>query len=138
MRYLQYNSRKQVANKIVQAVVASKKPLSSDVTAGQLLEFVKPLLVDSPDASEPEPFEIEDEMKKVASLVHLVKTENPEEYFRILNMFRDKFEEGGLTRYKYTYPALVFAYFRYVEIVEGQGHTVDYESLLKSLSKIME
>lgn len=47
MKYLQFPSRKQVAFKIVQAVVSSRKHLS-DITIGeQLIEFIMPLLIDT-------------------------------------------------------------------------------------------
>lgn len=46
MDYMKFNNRRQVAVSICKAVIKDKEPIKSAETVEQLLEFIKPLLMD--------------------------------------------------------------------------------------------
>jgi len=118
MGYLQFNSRKQVASKIVEAVVSSKKLLDSMEVMQQLLEFIEPLLFDSSDGGDSEAYEFEDEQQSVGKLIHLIQSEDLDAYFEMLLLVKNKLQKGGIKRMSFTYPPLVFAFIRFVSALE--------------------
>jgi vacuolar protein sorting-associated protein 35 len=124
MSHLEYTSKIQVAYKIVQAVINSRHPLNSLDMANKLLEFINPILVDPKEQIDMDKIDLEDEMQNVARLVHLVVCEHPEEYFEVLNHFKVRFAAGGPRRYKYTFPALIYAYIRLLK------YSVQFETAL--------
>jgi vacuolar protein sorting-associated protein 35 len=72
MQYMKFNQRRQVALRIVKAVINDKNKLSSPKTVDQLISFIMPLLEDDKDAAQEEPYEFEEGQEAVAKLVHLV------------------------------------------------------------------
>lgn len=112
MGYLHYIARKQVAYKVVQAVVRSHKRLETLETVTRLFEFIKPLLRSNPDAVSSDDFEFEEEQQQLAKLVHLVSAETPAEQLRILLEFRNAFIDGGEKRIIHTLPALIFVFIK--------------------------
>lgn len=137
MSHLEFSSRKQVAYKIVQAVVMNHKPLNSIELVSQLFEFIAPLLTDSKESIEFDQFEFEDEMQNVAKLVHLVSSEDADVQFEILNMFKKHFFTGGAKRFKYTLPPLVFGYIKLAYIsARGESQTTP-DKILKILMEIL-
>jgi hypothetical protein len=51
MQYMKFSQRRQVAVRIVKAVINDKNKLSSPKTVDQLINFIMPLLEDDKDAS---------------------------------------------------------------------------------------
>ena len=113
MSYLQFVARKKVALRIVKSVVSLKTILNSVPVVKTLLEYISSLLIDITDSVESDPFEFEEEQEYTARLVHLVDTEDTSEVFKMLELFRERFSEGGNKRIVYSYPALIFAFIRY-------------------------
>lgn len=113
MQYMKFSQRRQVAVKIVKAVINDKNKLSSPKTVDQLIDFIMPLLQDDKDSAAEEPYEFEEGQEAVAKLVHLVfHPRNLDLYFEILMKFKRVFVKGGVKRQKYSCPALIFALFR--------------------------
>lgn len=138
MGYLQFSSRKQVAFKIVEAVVTSKKPLDSVVTCEQLLHFISPLLAEGTDTESGEEYEFEDEQQNVSRLVHLVTADSPENFLNILDKFFKAFSKGGASRIKYTYPSLLFSYLKFLRMLDLAAFEMDLMGILKILHDILE
>lgn len=128
MQYMKFSQRRQVAVKIVKAVINDKNKLSSPKTVDQLINFVMPLLEDDKDSGLEEPYEFEEGQEAVAKLVHLVyHPKNIDLYFEILMKFKRVFVKGGVKRLKYTCPALIFALFKLsMEIVARQNGGLPY------------
>lgn len=137
MSFLQFSSRKQVAFKIVEAVVTSKKNLDTLETAEQLLHFISPLVVNCDDSEASEAYEFEDEQQNVSKLVHLITADTPEAYLSILNAFFKTFEKGGIERIKFSYPALLFAYLKFLRMLDAAGVEVDLQDILKTVHDIL-
>ena len=137
MSYLQFSSRKQVAFKIVEAVVSSKKSLDSVETVEQLLHFISSLLVDGHDSEPSEAYEFEDEQQNVSKLIQLVTADSPDKFLTILSKFYAKFSVGGSARIKFTYPSLLFAYLKFLRMLDAAGIEMDLMSVLKTLHDIL-
>jgi len=130
MAYLEFVPRKQVAYKIVQAVVGNKRLLDEYDLCAQLLEFIKPLLMDFPDSVDGEAYEFDEEQTNIAKIVHLVQVQDLRSHFRILKLFQERFTQGGPRRIPYTYPALIFAWIRFLYLAKD---TSEVEIVLESL-----
>lgn len=137
MSFLQFSARKQVAFKIVEAVVTSKKNLDTLETAEQLLHFIGPLVVDCKDSEPSEAYEFEDEQQNVSKLVHLVTASTPEVYLEILNAFFKTFSKGGVDRIKFTYPSLLFAYLKFLRMLDAAGIEINLMDILKTIHEIL-
>ncbi|OMJ95824.1 hypothetical protein SteCoe_721 [Stentor coeruleus] len=137
MGYLQFSSRKQVAFKIVEAVVISKRTLDSVDTVEQLLHFIVPLLVDGNDSEPSEAYEFEGEQQNVAKLVHLVIANTPEAFLSIFHKFFTIFSKGGHSRIIYTYPSLLFAYLKFLKLLDDQEVEIDLMETLKTIHDIL-
>lgn len=133
MAYLEFLPRKQVAYKIVQAVVGNKRILDEYDLCAQLLEFIKPLLRDFPDSVDGEAYEFEEEQTNIAKIVHLVQVEDLRTHFGILRLFQEKFSEGGPRRLPYTYPALIFSWIRFLHLAKDTSEAASVLSSLLSL-----
>jgi vacuolar protein sorting-associated protein 35 len=130
MAYLEFVPRKQVAYKIVQAVVGNKRILDEYDLCLQLLEFIKPLLMDFPDSVEGEVYEFDEEQTNIAKIVHLIQVSDLRTHYRILKLFEERFTQGGPRRLPYTYPALIFSWIRFLYLARN---TSEVETVLGSL-----
>ena len=102
-----------MALRICKAVIKDNKIISSARTVDQLLEFIKPLLMDDEQGGKEESFEFEEGQESVARLVHMIAhPSNADNYYDLLLRFKKMFSKGGVARQKYTYPALFFALIR--------------------------
>jgi vacuolar protein sorting-associated protein 35 len=115
MKYLTFLARKQVAYKIAQAVVRSRKALETPTIVEELFQFIGPLLKDHPDTVKGEDYEFDDEQSQVARLVHLVSGSDAQSHFEILKTFKAVYDQGGDERIAYTFPALTFALIKFVQ-----------------------
>mmetsp|Transcript_8705 Transcript_8705/g.8722 ORF Transcript_8705/g.8722 Transcript_8705/m.8722 type:complete len:770 (+) Transcript_8705:10-2319(+) len=140
MTYLPFSSRKQVAFKIVQSVVVSKKSLDTFETTTQLLEFVSPLLFDTSDSEEgADAYEFEDEQNTMAKLSHLVKSADLDTHYKILSLLKQRFAQGGDKRIKYTFPSLIFAYINFAKLLNASEDSwnTHLEQVLEVLAELV-
>ncbi|CAG9309909.1 unnamed protein product [Blepharisma stoltei] len=140
MTYLPFSSRKQVAFKIVQSVVVSKKSLDTLETTTQLLEFVSPLLFDTSDSEEgADAYEFEDEQNTIAKLSHLVKSADLDTHYKILSLLKQRFSQGGDKRIKYTFPSLIFAYINFAKLLNASEDSwnTHLEQVLEVLAELV-
>jgi len=113
MDYMKFTNKRTVALRICKAVIKDNKILTSARTVDQLLEFIKPLLIDDEQGGHEEPFEFEEGQECVSRLIHMIANKtNADKYYDLLTRFKRVFSKGGKNRQKYTYPALVFALIR--------------------------
>ena len=112
MRYLDYLSRATLSLRIIDSLVNpnSEVSLNTAQKVSSLMDFIRPLLEDSPDACEIDQYQFECEQASVCKLLFIIKTDDPQTMYDILNVFKNTFIKGGLKRQKFTFTALVNAY----------------------------
>ena len=112
MRYLDYASRATLSLRIIDSLVnpSSKVSLDNAQKVSSLMDFIRPLLEDSPDSGEYDQYQFEYEQASVCKLLFILKTDDPQTMYDILNVLKNTFIKGGLKRQKFTFCALVNAY----------------------------
>lgn len=85
------------------------------------MNLVSTLIQDQPDqpVEDPDPEDFADEQSLVGRFIHLLRSDDPDQQYLILNTARKHFGAGGNQRIRFTLPPLVFAAyqlaFRYKE-----------------------
>ena len=112
MRYLDYASRATLSLRIIDSLVNSKSTVKLDNSerVSALMDFIRPLLEDSPDAGEYDQYQFEYEQASVCKLLFIITTNDPQNMYDILNVLKNTFLKGGVKRQKFTLAALVNAY----------------------------
>lgn len=113
MRYLDYASRATLSLRIIDSLVnqSSSVKLDNSERVSALMDFIRPLLEDSPDAGEYDQYQFEYEQASVCKLLFIISTNDPQSMYDILNVLKNTFIKGGTKRQKFTLTALVNAYF---------------------------
>ena len=112
MRYLDYASRATLSLRIIDSLVSqsSSVKLDNSEKVSALMDFIRPLLEDSPDAGEYDQYQFEYEQASVCKLLFIISTNEPQNMYDILNVLKNTFLKGGIKRQKFTLSALVNAY----------------------------
>ena len=112
MRYLDYASRATLSLRIIDSLVneSSTVKLDNSEKVSSLMDFIRPLLEDSPDAGEYDQYQFEYEQASVCKLLFILSTNDPQNMYDILNVLKNTFLKGGIKRQKFTLSALVNAY----------------------------
>ena len=112
MRYLDYASRATLSLRIIDSLVneSSTVKLDNSEKVSALMDFIRPLLEDSPDAGEYDQYQFEYEQASVCKLLFIISTNDPQNMYDILNVLKNTFLKGGIKRQKFTLSALVNAY----------------------------
>lgn len=129
---LDFENRRSVSVKMVQAVLTSHKAIDNEALCKQLLQFIATLIRDDKAgdavaAAEEDPTRFAHEQRLVGRLVHLMHSPETDETFKLLNVARLYFGHGTVRRIPHTLPPLVFAALRLArqvhqrEVAEGAG-----------------
>jgi vacuolar protein sorting-associated protein 35 len=112
MNYLDFSSRSTLSLRIIESLVNGScfERLNSVEKVTILLDFIKPLLVDSSDSGEPDMYQFEYEQQTVAKLIFIIHNSDPLIQYDMLNLLKNVFVKGG-TRRKFTMPPLVNSLF---------------------------
>ena len=112
MRYLDYASRATLSLRIIDSLVNEKSTVKLDNSerVSALMDFIRPLLEDSPDAGEYDQYQFEYEQSSVCKLLFIISTNDPQNMYDILNVLKNTFIKGGTKRQKFTLVALINAY----------------------------
>ena len=112
MRYLDYASRATLSLRIIDSLVneSSTVKLDNSEKVSALMDFIRPLLEDSPDAGEYDQYQFEYEQASVCKLLFIISTNDPQNMYDILNVLKNTLLKGGIKRQKFTLSALVNAY----------------------------
>ena len=112
MRYLDYASRATLSLRIIDSLVneSSTVKLDNSEKVSALMDFIRPLLEDSPDAGEYDQYQFEYEQASVCKLLFIISTNDPQNMYDILNVLKNTFLKGGIKRQKFTLSSLVNAY----------------------------
>ena len=114
MKYLDFSSRTTLSLRIIDSLVlgVSGVKLDNGEKMSVLIDFVRPLLEDSPDAGEFDKFQFEYEQSAVCKILFIVSSDDPHNVFETLVVLKNVFLKGGAKRLPYTRPALVNAYLK--------------------------
>ena len=112
IRYLDYASRATLSLRIIDSLVSESSTVKLDNSerVSSLMDFIRPLLEDSPDAGEYDQYQFEYEQASVCKLLFIITTNDPQNMYDILNVLKNTFIKGGTKRQKFTLAALVNAY----------------------------
>uniref|UniRef100_A0A8C0DUC1 Vacuolar protein sorting-associated protein 35 n=1 Tax=Balaenoptera musculus TaxID=9771 RepID=A0A8C0DUC1_BALMU len=119
--YFDYESRKSMSCYVLSNVLDFNTEIVSQDQVDSIMNLVSTLIQDQPDqpVEDPDPEDFADEQSLVGRFIHLLRSEDPDQQYLILNTARKHFGAGGNQRIRFTLPPLVFAAyqlaFRYKE-----------------------
>eukprot|EP00882_Tetradesmus_deserticola_P010497 GHRQ01011088.1.p1 GENE.GHRQ01011088.1~~GHRQ01011088.1.p1 ORF type:complete len:692 (+),score=352.67 GHRQ01011088.1:265-2340(+) len=108
MGLLSGRTHKDMALKVVQAVLAQGMCVCSLDSVEMLFRFIAPLVHEGEDDEDMDEEDMEEEQVMVARMLHQLTAPTPGLQFAILRAARAHLELGGPARLKHTYPALAF------------------------------
>lgn len=114
---------------IIQTVLSLRKKINDIGVAGQLIQFVHPLLITEKDYLEVDENKFKEEQFLMCRVLNLMYNDDSTQYWNILKLFLDEFEQGELMRQQHTYPAMFFALARLLSHIyehEQQTEQLDY------------
>lgn len=110
-KFLDFDSKKQVAIGLLNAISVSQTTVSSLKQVTRLFEITSCLTKEDEEKSQDTP-ELEEEQNLVSRALHLLEADEPEDQLKILAIARKYFGQGGLIRIQYTIPSLIFCYLK--------------------------
>ncbi|KAH0519266.1 Vacuolar protein sorting-associated protein 35 [Microtus ochrogaster] len=119
--YFDYESRKSMSCYVLSNVLDYNTEIVSQDQVDAIMNLVSTLIQDQPDqpVEDPDPEDFADEQSLVGRFIHLLRSDDPDQQYLILNTARKHFGAGGNQRIRFTLPPLVFAAyqlaFRYKE-----------------------
>ncbi|KAL4451052.1 hypothetical protein ABPG74_021374 [Tetrahymena malaccensis] len=141
MKYLPFSKRRQVAQKITQAVVSLKRNINDQNIAEQLVLFIHPLLVTEKDYIEVSQNDFEEEQNLVCKMLHLVHHDDAQEYWNILRLFFDNFQKGEIKRQRFTYPTMFYALAKFTRQVyekNQQNEVLNFTNIFEIMKQLIE
>ena len=137
MEFLNFKNRKNLGINLIETLIndANKeKPILEKIDSldslDNVLKYIRPLLGDSRDNIQEEEYTYEYEQNIVSKLVYIIRTNNPEDIYKILNDLKNIFAHGGVNRRKYTLPPLANRIIQFCHDI-----TLCYESKVGLLSE---
>ena len=113
MNFLNYKNKKNLGLNLIEALIndadkenPTMERIDSLDSLDNVLRFIQPLLGDRRDSVKEEESTYEYEQSIVSKLVFIIRTNNPEIIYKILNDLKNIFSHGGINRRKYTLPPL--------------------------------
>lgn len=110
MNYLPLSRRKQVAIKIVEAILNSKTYLILPSIVSKLMGFINPLLEFQHETLRVKASELEREQSLISRLLHLVVSHDPRVTLEMLRLFEHKFIDSPVEWKRFTIPSLITNY----------------------------
>lgn len=109
-----YTSRKSLALYIVLNILENETLIPTAEEVDNILVIISPLIKDEPDqpAEKIDPEDFAEEQGITGRFVHLLRSEDPDQQYKILQTARKHFGEGGTARIKHVLPSLVFQAFQ--------------------------
>jgi len=110
--FLNYTTRKKAAAQMVEIVAENMQPLPSMEALTNLCNFISPMLKDEEDTPNDEGEDQDSfraEQEAVCKLVHLIKSDDTDLEFEMLNKMRNFFGQGGPKRMIFTLQPTVVA-----------------------------
>lgn len=110
LKYFDYEGRKLMAVYALTNVLDNETLLPQQEQVDAILSISAPLIQDQPDQPniEEDPEDFAEEQGLLGRLIHLFKSDTPDQQYMILSAARKHFSQGGKKRIKYTLPPIVF------------------------------
>ena len=132
MNFLNIKSRKNIGIKLIETLInnanegkTNLEKLDSLDSLDKILKYIKPLLTNSKDAIQEEDYVYEAEQSVVCKLIYIIRTNNIEIIYKILNDLKNIFSHGGPNRRKYTMSPLALRIIKFCHDI-----TLCYENKL--------
>ena len=132
MNFLNIKSRKNIGIKLIETLInnanegkTNLEKLDSLDSLDKILKYIKPLLTNSKDAIQEEDYVYEAEQSTVCKLIYIIRTNNIEIIYKILNDLKNIFSHGGPNRRKYTMSPLALRIIKFCHDI-----TLCYENKL--------
>ena len=132
MNFLNIKSRKNIGLKLIETLINNAnegktnfEKLDSLDSLDKILKYIKPLLTNSKDSIQEEDYVYEAEQSIVCKLIYIIRTNNIEVIYKILNDLKNIFSHGGPNRRKYTMPPLALRIIKFCHDI-----TLCYENKL--------
>ena len=130
MNFLNFKSRKNLGLKLIETLVDNAnegknnlEKLDSLDALDKILKYLRPLLGDSKESIKEDESVYEYEQSIVCKLVYIIRTNNIEMIYKILNDLKNIFSHGGALRRKYTLPPLAHRVIKFCHDI-----TICYEA----------
>ncbi|KAI1890201.1 hypothetical protein AGOR_G00171240 [Albula goreensis] len=120
-QHFDYQSRKSMSCHMLTNTLDHSTEIRAQDQVDAILMLISALIQDQPDqpGEDPDPEDFAEEQSLVGRFIHLLRTDDPDQQYLILNTARKHFGAGGNQRICHTLPPLVFAAyqlaFRYKE-----------------------
>ena len=132
MNFLNIKSRKNIGIKLIETLInnanegkTNLEKLDSLDSLDKILKYIKPLLTNSKDSIQEEDYVYEAEQSVVCKLIYIIRTNNIEIIYKILNDLKNIFSHGGPNRRKYTMSPLALRIIKFCHDI-----TLCYENKL--------
>lgn len=131
MTYLDFSSRTTLSLRIIESLVNenSREKLDTIEKVSILLDFIRPLLLDSNDSIESDVYQFEYEQHSVTKLIFIIHSTDPFKQLEMLTILKNIFIKGGVKRQKFTLPPLLNAYLLLASAV-----TYSYEANVNNIA----
>ena len=113
MNYLNFKNKKNLGINLIETLIndANKEnPTMEKIenleSLDNVLKYIRPLLGDTRESMQEDESTYEYEQSIVSKLVYIIRTNNPENIYKILNDLKNIFAHGGINRRRYTLPPL--------------------------------
>ncbi|CAG8480104.1 14921_t:CDS:10 [Acaulospora colombiana] len=153
-----YQTRRTVAHAIVSSILKKETLVETPEEVNGILDLCSVLIRDQKDATLSSPFsgltsgknirsngnpqmmdpeEFAEEQGWLARIIHMFKSDDPENQFMLLSTARKQFAEGG-ERIRYTFPPLVISAFKLARLYQKfEGHDEDLEKKVSRLFRFI-
>ena len=130
MNFLNIKSRKNLGLRLIETLVENAKEgknnlekLDSLDALDKILKYLRPLLGDTKDSIKEDESTYEYEQNIVCKLIYIIRTNNIEMIYKILNDLKNIFSHGGPLRRKFTLPPLAHRVIKFCHDI-----TICYEN----------
>ena len=137
MNFLNFKNKKNLGINLIETLIndinkenSAMEKIDSLDSLDKVLKYIQPLLGDTRESVQEDESTYEYEQSIVSKLVYIIRTNNPENIYKILNDLKNIFSHGGVNRRKYTLPPLANRIIQFCHDI-----TICYENKLGLLSE---
>ncbi|RWW77250.1 hypothetical protein BHE74_00014595 [Ensete ventricosum] len=140
MDHLDNATNKVMSAIIIQNIMKNNTCISTADKVDTLFELIKGLVKDTDEAQDDELDEedFKEEQNSVARLIHMLRTDDAEEMFKIISTVRKHILLGGPKRLAFTVPPLVFSALKLLRHLQNHDGDVNGQEVSVTQKKIFQ
>ncbi|CAL9756467.1 unnamed protein product [Musa acuminata subsp. burmannicoides] len=140
MDHLDNATNKVMSAIIIQNIMKNNTCISTADKVDTLFELIKGLVKETDEAQDDELDEedFKEEQNSVARLIHMLRTDDAEEMFKIISTVRKHILLGGPKRLAFTVPPLVFSALKLLRHLQNQDGDVNGQEVSVTQKKIFQ